>query len=66
MAAVAIAKPKKKHRTDRVEPCEDTASEASIPSTSQKTSRPNSGKYAYQFFVADLLITFIRKAYFIH
>ena len=45
MAAVAIAKPRKKQRTDRVEPYDDTASEASIPSTAQKTSRPNSGKY---------------------
>lgn len=42
MAAVAIAKPKKKQRADRVEPYDDTASEASIPSLSQKTSRPNS------------------------
>ena len=61
MAAVAIAKPKRKHRTDRVEPYDDTASEASIPSTSQKTSRPNSGEYACQFFVTDLLIIFTKQ-----
>ena len=43
MAAVAAAKPKKKQRIDRVEPITDTESEASVPSTSQRSVRPDSG-----------------------
>ncbi|XP_065060252.1 myosin-2 heavy chain-like [Rhopilema esculentum] len=42
MAAVAIAKPRKKPKSDRVEPFDDTASEASLPSISQRNSRPGS------------------------
>ena len=54
MAAVAIARPKKKARSDQVEPLNDDESEASGPSISQKTSRPGSGNTAvdvHTFFV---------------
>ena len=49
MAAVAIARPKKKARSDQVEPLNDDESEVSGPSTSQKTSRPGSGNTATLF-----------------
>ena len=51
MAAVAIAKPRKKPKSDRVEPFDDTASEASLPSVSQKNSRPGSGNFLTAKFI---------------
>ena len=59
MAAVAIARPKKKARSDQVEPLNDEESEASLPSTSQKTSRPGSGNAALDFHVFFVSVSYI-------